>query len=40
MVSNPPLGPNLCVGLRHPILEILPVFLRLAASSRLDLEPD
>jgi len=40
MVSKSPLGLNLCVGLRRPILEIFPIFLRLAVSVRLDLEPD
>jgi hypothetical protein len=34
------LGFNLCVGLRRPILEIFPIFLRLVAPARLDLEPD
>jgi hypothetical protein len=29
-----------CVGLRHPILEIFPIFLRLAVPACLDLEPD
>jgi hypothetical protein len=40
VVSKPPLGLNLCVGLRRPILEIFPIFLRLAVSVRLDLKPD
>jgi hypothetical protein len=40
VVSKPPLGLNLCVGLRRPILEIFPIFLRLAASVRFDLKPD
>ena len=39
-VSKPPLGRNLGVGLNRPILEIFPIFLRLAASARLDLESD
>jgi hypothetical protein len=39
VVSTPP-GPNLGVGVRRLILEILYVFLRLNASLRLDLEPD
>jgi len=40
VVSKPPLGLNFCVGLRRSILEIFPIFLRLAASVRLDLKPD
>ena len=40
LVSKPPLGLNLCVGLIRPILEIFPIFLRLAVSVRLDLKPD
>jgi hypothetical protein len=40
VVSKPPLGLNFYVGLRWPILEIFSIFLRLAASVRLDLKPD
>jgi hypothetical protein len=40
VVSKPPLRPNLCVGPRDSILEILYIFLRLNPSPRLDLEPD
>ena len=40
VVSKPPLGLNLCVELKRPILEISPIFLRLAVSVRLDLKPD
>jgi hypothetical protein len=40
VVTKPPLGLNPRVGPRHPILEIFPIFLRLAATVRLDLEPD
>jgi hypothetical protein len=40
VVSKPPLRLNLCVGLKHPILEIFTIFLRLAVPVRLDLEPD
>jgi len=32
VVLKPPLGLNFCVGLRRSILEIFPIFLRLAAS--------
>jgi hypothetical protein len=40
VVSKPPLGLNLCVGLRRSSLEIFSIFLRLAVSVRLDLKPD
>ena len=40
VVSKPPLRPNLCVGPRDSILEILNIFLRLNPSLRLDFEPD
>ena len=40
VVSKPPFGLNLCVGLRRSILEIFLICLRLTASVRLDLKPD
>jgi hypothetical protein len=39
VVSKSPPGLKLCVGLSLQILEIFSIFLRLAASVRLDLKP-
>jgi len=40
LVSKPPLGLNLFVGVRSSILKILHIFLRLNSSLRRDLRPD
>jgi hypothetical protein len=39
VVSKPPLGLNLCVGLRCSILKIFTIFLRLPVSVALTLNP-